>query len=199
MKPEDREHRSVSIEKIENGYLRHETHSQGDQYSSKTTYHNEKPSMEPHEKPEKDHGKMLLRAAKKLLKVLVLGLGLSPSLALAQQPVQTLPSPPSSVHNDGTITVTNTFQSVFAQSGQSANPSTRPRQGCLIQNTGSNPMWVFAGPIASATKNTSFQLVPVGTGVQGGSFSCSTGAGGAIQDQISITGTSGDTFAATQQ
>lgn len=112
-----------------------------------------------------------------------------------QVPVLTAPNGVSSSNSSGTITVTNTFQQIFA----SAIGGTRVRQGCLIQNNGSNTMWVFAGPLASATKATSYTLIPPAAGVQGGSFSCSTGAGSVLQDQISITGTATETFTAAQQ
>lgn len=127
----------------------------------------------------------------------VLALLLLAGPALAQQAVTTSPSVVGTVHADSTIASTNVFQSVFAAAGPAA--SAAKRQGCAIQNTGSATMYIYVGPIASATKNGSYQLVPPGTGVQGGSFSCATGGGGVLQDQISITGTSGDTFTATRQ
>lgn len=85
----------------------------------------------------------------------------------------------------GTIAVTNTFQSI--------SPQTLSRGGCLIQNNGSNSMWVFFGPIASATKAKSV-VVPAGQSV-----SCSTGTAAPVTDQISITGTSADAFYAGVQ
>jgi hypothetical protein len=115
--------------------------------------------------------------------------------ASAQQPVVTSPSRVASVNASGTIAVTNTFQQVFA----SALLLAQPRQGCLIQNNGASTMWVFFGPVASATKPTSFQLVPPGVGVQGGGIGCGTGAGGVIQDQVSITGTATEAFTANRQ
>jgi hypothetical protein len=130
---------------------------------------------------------------------LVFGLGFAWS-ALAQQPVVTSPSSVGTVNTSGTIgTGGGTFQSVFAAAGHVAKPSVAARQGCLVQNTGGNVEYVFVGPIASATEATSYQLVPPGTGIQGGSISCATLGGGVLQDQISITGTSGDTFTATRQ
>lgn len=112
------------------------------------------------------------------------------------QPVTTLNAGVSSVHADGTISSNSAFQSVFASA--IATPQ-RPRRGCLIQNLGSHTEYIWVGPIASATSPASYALVPPGTGVQGGSFSCATGAGAVLQDQISIQGTSADTFAATAQ
>lgn len=82
-----------------------------------------------------------------------------------------------------TITVTDTFQSVFVA---------QERAACKIVNTGTNPMWVFFGPMASATKNTSIKMA---TGV-----STTCGEGGVVRvDQVSITGTSGETFYADRQ
>lgn len=134
---------------------------------------------------------------RKLLLVSALAL-MVPLGARAQSPVVTYPNPVTSVDASSTITVTNTFQSVFTAAGGTGS-ARAARQGCLIQNNGSNTMWVFAGPIANATKATSFQLIAPTTGVQGGSFSCATGGGGILQDQISITGTSGDAFTAKRQ
>lgn len=86
----------------------------------------------------------------------------------------------------GTITVTNTFQSV--QSSQTV------RQGCTLQNTASNNQWVFFGPIANATKATAVLLAA------GQSVSCTVGSGGTtLQDQVSVTGTSGDAYFANFQ
>jgi hypothetical protein len=115
--------------------------------------------------------------------------------ASAQQPVVTSPSRVASVNASGTIAVTNTFQQIFA----SALLLAQPRQGCLIQNGGASTMWVFFGPIASATKAASFQLVPPGVGVQGGAIGCATGGGGVLQDQVSITGTATEAFTAARQ
>lgn len=118
--------------------------------------------------------------------------------AWAQAPVATTPSYVTTTGASGSISVTSTFQSVFAAVGAPGIGVTA-RQGCAIQNTGSNTMYVYIGAIANATKATSFQLVPPATGVQGGSFNCATGGGGVVQDQISITGTASDTFTATRQ
>lgn len=109
---------------------------------------------------------------------------------------QQIPLPVTSQNLSSSITSTNTFQVVFAN-----QPSLTRRNGCAIQNNGSNTMYVYVhqGASGTATKNSSYQLAPPGTGTQGGVFICATGAGGIIQDQIDITGTSGDTFAATIQ
>jgi len=72
-----------------------------------------------------------------------------------------------------TITTGNTFQSLAV-----ANSA---RKSCTIQNTSSHIMYVFAGPLASATTTNSFQIV-----ASGGTYSCATPAG-VITDQISVT------------
>lgn len=92
-------------------------------------------------------------------------------------------------HNDsGTIAVTNTFQSIWT-----ASTNNRGRASCTVQNNATtNTMYVFFGPIASATIAKSVKLA-VGQPV-----SCIIG-GVVLQDQVSITGTSGDAFFAAQQ
>lgn len=108
--------------------------------------------------------------------------------ALAQQaPVETYQHPVFTRNASGTIAVTSTFQSVFA-----ATSSPARRMACAVQNNGSNNMYVFFGPIASASTGTSVVLVT------GQSVNCNT-SGAALQDQVSITGTSGDAFYAAQQ
>lgn len=94
-------------------------------------------------------------------------------------------SPLTSKNLSSTISVTNTFQSLQA--------ATAGRNGCLIQNNGSHTMWVFFGPIASATATTSFVL-PAAQSV-----SCAVGGLGVLIDQVSITGTSTDAFFANFQ
>lgn len=104
------------------------------------------------------------------------------------QPVATQPVQGGSVNASGTIATTGTFQSVIA----TAIGSGRSRQGCLVQNIGSNTMFVFFGPIASATTPTGFQLT------SGSSINCTVGVSIA-SDQVSIAGTSGDRFVASWQ
>lgn len=108
--------------------------------------------------------------------------------AEAQQTVITQPQGVTTLNKSGTIAVTNTFQQVLA-----ASTNTRGRTGCLVQNNGSNAMYVFAGAISSATTAKSVKLA------SGQGFNCSTGNGGVLKDQISITGTSGDAFYAGEQ
>ena len=104
--------------------------------------------------------------------------------AWGQSTVRTQPFGTRTSVLSGTIAVTDTFQSI-----QVANSN---RLGCYIQNSASNSMWVYFGPIASATKAASI-LVTAGNWV-----SCYGGAV-VLQDQISITGTSTDTFVANVQ
>ena len=75
------------------------------------------------------------------------------------------------VPGSSTISVTNTFQSVLV----AANGS---RFGCSIQNQGTATMYVFAGPIANATKATSKQLAPPSTGtITPSVFNCGSPGG----------------------
>lgn len=98
------------------------------------------------------------------------------------------PSQLGSTNLSSTIAVTNTFQSVQAfNSG---------RSGCLIQNQSTtNTMWVFFGPVANATKAKSYML----DSTHGLQISCSVGGTSVLLDQVSITGTSTDSFAANFQ
>lgn len=98
-------------------------------------------------------------------------------------------APLTSTNLTSTVSVTNTFQSIQVL--------TTGRKGCLIQNTytNSNPMWVFFGPIGSATKGASFELDPS----HGLSISCAVGGLGVLSDQVSITGTSADSYTANFQ
>lgn len=97
-------------------------------------------------------------------------------------------APLTSTNLSGTISVTNTFQSIQA--------STPTRNGCLIQNQSTtDTMWVFFGAIGSATKATSFEL----DSTHGLAISCAVGGIGVLTDQVSITGTSTDGFTANFQ
>ena len=89
-----------------------------------------------------------------------------------------------SFNSSGSISSTNTFQSIFA-----ANVS---RMACTVQNLGTHNMIVFFGPIASAISPSSVTIGPLQ------SVQCNSG-GIVLQDQVSITGTSGDQFYAAQQ
>ena len=91
----------------------------------------------------------------------------------------------TTLNASGSITAGNTYQQVFA--------ATPVRNGCMIQNNSASAMWVFIGPIASATNDTSYQL-PASSLVP---FTCS-GPSGVQSDQISITGTTAAKFFAAQ-
>lgn len=122
-----------------------------------------------------------------LLSLVLLGLlALGPLSASAQAPVITNPTPVLSTNLSSTIASTNVFQSVIVQ-----NTALR-RSGCTIVNYGSNTMWVFFGALASATKAASVQLAA------NQPLYCQI-FGIVLQDQVSITGTSGDAFFAAQQ
>lgn len=97
-------------------------------------------------------------------------------------------APLTSTNAAGSISVTNTFQSIQA--------STAGRNGCLIQNQSiANQMWVYFGAIGTATKAKSFILDTS----HGLAISCAVGGLGVVTDQISITGTSGDLYNANLQ
>jgi len=109
------------------------------------------------------------------------------SYGWAQSPVITQPYSVQTTNASGTIAATNTFQSIWTQSS-----NTRGRAGCTVQNNGTNSMYVYFGPIASATTGASVKLAA------GQSVSCNNG-GITLKDQVSITGTSGEAFYAAQQ
>ncbi len=119
---------------------------------------------------------------KKLL--FILGVLFFSTPIFAQTPVQTQPKGVISYNSSGTISSTNVFQSVFL-----ANSN---RVSCTIQNNGANAMWVYFGPLASATKGASVELAI------GQSAFCNNNVI-VLQDQVSITGTSTDAFFAAQQ
>lgn len=113
----------------------------------------------------------------------------------AQAPVTTLPFQGANaiINSSGTIAVTNTFQPIWPQTGKLDTPSTnRARVACTVQNTGTNPMYVFFGPIASATIAASVKIVA------GQAAFCNI-EGTTLQDAVSITGTSTETYYAAQQ
>ena len=95
------------------------------------------------------------------------------------------PIPATSQNFSGTITTTNTFQSVQAQNNG--------RFGCTLQNGGTHTMYVYFGSCANATTGASAQLFP------GQPVRCLVGNGYVLRDQVCITGTSGDAFFANFQ
>jgi hypothetical protein len=114
-------------------------------------------------------------------------LAASVSMSLAQSPVTTYPYGVTSHNDSTTVASTNTFQSIWIASGSNTG-----RSGCAIQNNGSATMYVYFGPIANATTPNSIKLST------GQSLNCETVGGVVIKDQVSITGTSGDRFYASQ-
>src|SRR5262249_9721879 len=66
----------------------------------------------------------------------------------------------TSTNSSSTITSGGTYQSIWAANAK--------RNACTVQNNGSHVMYVFFGPIASASHNTSVQIA-VGQSVQCGS------------------------------
>jgi hypothetical protein len=127
---------------------------------------------------------------RRLAIALFIVLGLT-AAALAADYVSPLQFPSGNL--SGSIASTGTFQSV-----QKKNLS---RNGCAIQNQGTNnssdTMWVYFDPTNSsncsaATKAASFTLIP------GQSLNCNIGTI-VLSDQVCITGTGGDTFAANFQ
>lgn len=107
------------------------------------------------------------------------------SAVWAQTPVATTPGALNNVDNESSvITLTNTFQQVFA--------ATIGRNSCTIQNnSSSNTMFVFFGP-ATPTTATSFQLKP------GLFLNCETVGGVVPKTAVQITGTTSDAYYAVQ-
>ena len=134
-----------------------------------------------------------------------------PALADNGPPVTTLPQPvyscstpgspswnggtPTSCPNNASSTIasTGTFQTVF-----SVTVPPMRRNGCTVQNNGTGTMWVFVGPKTLATKGAAYQLGPPANGQPGGAFYCQSLNSTTTQDEIAITGTSGDAFTALQ-
>lgn len=113
--------------------------------------------------------------------------------AHAQSEVFTLPSPiTSQLNNSSSISVTNIFQPVFV-----ASISVTGRTSCTIQNTGTNPMYVYFGlnpssVLGEATIANSVKLIA------GQAVSCSID-NIVIKNAVWITGTATETYYAAQQ
>ena len=109
--------------------------------------------------------------------------------AHAQAPTVTTPYGTNSTNSSSTITtgVGGVFQQVWA-----ASTASRGRVSCMVQNTGTNPMYVYFGPIASATVAKAIKIVA------GQAVSCTNG-GVVLKDQVSISGTTTETFYAAVQ
>lgn len=124
---------------------------------------------------------------------LVLGLFLFPHLALAQAPTIIKPYNINNVDNQSsTIAVTNTFQPVFT-----AQTAVTGRTACTIQNTGTNPMYVYFGAtqssvLAEATIARSVKIIA------GQAVTCNADTI-IIKNAVWITGTATETYYAAQQ
>ncbi len=118
------------------------------------------------------------------LTILILG---ASSFAHGQSPVITQPYGATNHNDSSSIAVTSTFQSIWP-----ASTATTGRTDCIIQNkASSNAMYIYFGPIANATTQSSLTLS------SGSIFRC--GNSGVIsKDQISITGTAADRYFAIQ-
>lgn len=130
--------------------------------------------------------KAALLALALLLPAAVEAQGTGPEASSGQQ-VVTNPyglAPGTSGNASTTIQSGGTYQSLWAANNN--------RRGCTVQNNGSHTMYVFFGPIASATHALSVQLSA------GQSVNCQYG-GITLQDQVSIDGTTSDAFYAAQQ
>jgi hypothetical protein len=113
----------------------------------------------------------------------------------SQNPVQITPSTgtTSGGQASGTISSTNTWQEVFAPTGQwSGVPGAQPRRGCTIQNNGTHNMYVEEGTSTANASTTSASVV-----APGNPWYCEYG-GIALGGQVNIYGTSGDPFYAAQ-
>lgn len=86
-------------------------------------------------------------------------------------------------NGSSTVTTTNTFQQIFATNTN--------RYACTIQNNGTHTMFVFFGPLASATTGSSLQLAA------GAAAYCNNDVT-IFNDPVNITGTGGDAFYAQQ-
>lgn len=111
-------------------------------------------------------------------------------LALFQQPIKQLAAQSypfiqlTTLNASGSITSGGTYQQIFAAQG---------RNGCVVQNNGSSTQYVYFGPIAGATHARSW-ILPAGASVN-----CNVFGPAVIADQVSIDGSTGDTFYAAQQ
>lgn len=126
----------------------------------------------------------------------------TPSVVFCQ-PIGRSPAPfpcPAAIttHTGGTISVTNTFQVALALNNTpNAAGGIGTRQGCLLQSnaTSTHTLYVHFKPSggAAATLVTSFALAP------GDTISCANSANQILQEEIDVTGTSGDTYSLSYQ
>jgi hypothetical protein len=90
----------------------------------------------------------------------------------------------TTTHVGSTIAATNTFQAALAASST--------RKSCMLQNNGTNAMYVFFGTIGSATTSNAIKLAA------GQTVSCNA-PGVVITDAVAVTGTMGDAYVVTSQ
>jgi len=120
--------------------------------------------------------------------IIILGLLLLTQYAQAQTTVVTKPLQIVNVDNQSsTVAVTNTFQQVFP-----ASTSVSGRTACTIQNTGTNPMYVFFGATADATIAKSVKIIA------GQPVTCDSN-NTVLKTAVQITGTATETYYASQQ
>ncbi len=100
----------------------------------------------------------------------------------------TKPTGGTTTDSSSTVTAGGTFQSAIAASAT--------RLGCLVENpvSATETLFVFPGANGSATTANSVSLAP------GAAFSCATGTGAVLTDNISVTATTtGHAFIAKAQ
>ena len=108
--------------------------------------------------------------------------------ASAQTTVITQSQAFTTANASATIVSGGTYQSIWAAD----TGASRGRQACTVINQATHTMYVFAGPIASATHTNSIALAP------NQAYYCNT-PNGVLKDQISIDGTTSDAFYAAIQ
>ncbi len=131
-----------------------------------------------------------------LIELLALFLSFA-QVALAQQPVFTIPQPGTTIGGNvsSTIASTNVFQKVFSSTAVSHAPvvgSAGPRHGCTIINQGTNTMWVTEGYTTATALKANAVVV-----VANAAYYCAQ-SGVVLTGEIDITGTSADGFYAAQ-
>jgi hypothetical protein len=107
------------------------------------------------------------------------------------------PAPLTSAQIGTTIAVTNTFQIALAASAWVANPTpgAQARQGCLLQNNGTHSMYVYFKKTGAAVASLTNSFILQANGL----MNCNSISGGVLQDEIDISGTSGDAYVLISQ
>lgn len=101
--------------------------------------------------------------------------------------VLTAPTGVTTIETGGTTGATaGTFASALAASSL--------RRGCLLQNTSGSVLYVYLGPVSSATMTNSLQISA------GGSFGCTPPGGIVLQDNVAVaSAAAGATYVVTAQ